>query len=312
MSRSIPKEIEADLRKARRLAWWTIAWIGSIVVAMGFVMGSSQAMKTAWIEDILSMVPAIVLLFSLRLECKSPTPLFPHGFDRSHSLAFVVAAVALTAVGAVLIIESIITLSLAEHVTIPSVYLFGYQIWLGWLMIAALAYSVLPPFLLGRMKLPVAKRTHDAVLHTDAKMQKADWMTGLAGIGGIVGIGLGYWWADAAAGGLIALSILSDGITALKIATAELVDGVPRQLGSAKMARDAELLQDELRRRYPGAEVRLREAGRYILAQLRGVYPPQEPVNLEAIWPGQPERAWRFAELSFAPPEPKARAEGEH
>lgn len=312
MSGPVPEEIENDLRKARRLAWWTIAWIGSIVVVMGFVMGSSQAMKTAWIEDILSMVPAIVLLLSLRLERKKPTALFPHGFDRTHSLAFLIAAVALAAVGGVLLIESIITLSMAEHVTIPSVHLFGQQVWLGWLMIAALAYSAVPPLLLGRIKLPVAERTHDAVLHTDAKMQKADWMTGLAGIGGIIGIGLGYWWADAAAAAIIALSVLSDGITALRIATFELVDGVPRQLGSAKMAQDAQALLTELRRRYPSSDVRMREAGRYILAQVRDVAPPQEPVDLKAIWPGQPERAWRFAELSFVPPEPPARAEDRH
>ena len=309
MSEPVPKEIEADLRKAKRLAWWTIFWIGSIVIVMGMVMGSSQAMKTAWIEDILSMIPAIVLLISLKLERKEPTPLFPHGFDRAHSLAFLIAAVALAAVGAVLLIESIITLAMHEHVTIPSVHLFGQQIWMGWLMMAALTYSIVPPLLLGRMKLPVARRAHDAVLHTDAKMQKADWMTGIAGIGGILGIGLGFWWADAAAAGLISLSILSDGVTALRVATSELVDGVPRQLGSSKMADDAEALLAELRRRWPGSDVRLRESGRYILAQVRDVTPPGEPVDLEEIWPGEPQRAWRLAELSFVPREPDARTE---
>ena len=27
-------------------------------------------------------------------------------------------------------------------------------------------------------------------------MQKADWMTGVAGIVGIIGVGFGFWWAD--------------------------------------------------------------------------------------------------------------------
>ncbi len=309
MSEPVPAEIEADLRKARRLAWWTIVWIGSIVVVMGLAMGSSQAMRTAWIEDILSMIPAVVLLVSLKLERKEPTPLYPSGFDRAHSLAFLIAAVALAAVGAVLLIESIITLAMREHVTIPSVHLFGQQVWLGWLMMAALAYSVVPPFILGRMKLPLAARTHDEVLHTDAKMQKADWMTGLAGIGGVLGIGFGLWWADAAAAALISVSILGDGITALRVATAELIDGVPRALGSAKMADDAEALLWELRRRWPDSDVRLRESGRYILAQVRDVAPTQEPLDLKEIWPGAPDCAWRFAQLSFVPPEPDARAE---
>jgi cobalt-zinc-cadmium efflux system protein len=307
MTEPVPREIEADLRKAKRLAWWTIGWIGSIVIVMGLVMGSSQAMKTAWIEDILSMVPAIVLLISLKFERKDPTPLYPSGFDRTHSLAFLVAAVALSAVGTVLLIESVITLAMQEPVTIPSVHLFGQQVWLGWLMIAALAYSIVPPLILGRMKLPVARRAHDAVLHTDAKMQKADWMTGFAGIAGVIGIGFGLWWADAAAAALISFSILSDGITALRVATSELVDGVPRELGSAKMAGDAEALLHELRQRWPDADVRLRESGRYILAQVRGVASPQEPVDLDEIWPCERERSWRFAELSFVPPEPDAR-----
>jgi cation diffusion facilitator family transporter len=307
MSEPVPQEIEADLRRARRLAWWTIGWMISIIVLMGLVMGSSQAMKTAFIEDLLSIVPSVVLLIALKLERKEPTPLFPMGYDRFHSLAFLVAAVALTAMGATLLIESLITLAMQEHITIPTMHLFGQQVWMGWLMIAVLAYSIVPPIILGRMKLPLARRSHDTVLHTDAKMQKADWMTGLAGIAGILGIGLGFWWADAAAAALISLSILSDGVTALRIAGAELADGAPRALGSSKMAPDAEALCQELERRWPRSDVRLRESGRYIVAEVRGVSPTPDEIDLKAIWPCEPERAWRFSQLGFVPPEPDSR-----
>ncbi len=34
---------------------------------------------------------------------------------------------------------------LAEHPTIGTVMLFGHTVWLGWLMIAALLYSAVPP-----------------------------------------------------------------------------------------------------------------------------------------------------------------------
>ncbi len=134
---------------------------------------------------------------------------------------------------------------------IPPVRLFGQEIWLGWLMIAALAYSVIPPVILGRMKLPLARRLQDEVLHTDALMQKADWMTGLAGIAGIIGIGLGYWWADAVAAGIISFSILHDGVTSLRIAVAELADGAPRELGSARIEEEAEALEKRLQALYP-------------------------------------------------------------
>lgn len=307
MTEPVPKEIEADLARARRLAWWTIAWMTSIIVVMFLAMGSSQAMRTAFIEDLLSIIPSVVLLVALKLERKEPTKLFPHGYDRAHSIAFLIAATALTIMGASLLFEAVRTLLLREHVTIPSVVLFGQQIWLGWVMVAALLYSVVPPLILGRMKLPVARRAHDEVLHTDALMQKADWMTGLAGVGGVIGIGLGYWWADAAAAAVISLSILQDGVGALRIAAAELADGAPRALGSTEIAPDAEALWKELQLRWPDAEVRVRESGRYILAEVRGVLPPSQPVDLESLWPCEPERRWRFAELAFVPPEPDAR-----
>lgn len=302
MRTAIPPEIEADLRRAVRLEWWTIAWMASIITIIGLVMGSSQAMKTAWIEDVLSLVPSLVFLLALHFERKRPTARFPYGYHRVNSLAFLVAAVALSVMGAVLLVESILGLFHSEHVTIPPVRLFGEDVWLGWLMIAALAYSIVPPVILGRMKLPLARRLQDEVLHTDALMQKADWMTGLAGIAGIVGIGLGYWWADSVAAGIISLSILHDGITSLRIAVAELADGAPRELGSTELEEEAGALRARLMEIYPGAEVRLRDSGHFILAQVCGVAPPG-PVDLDALWPGRPERRWRFAQLSFAPEE---------
>lgn len=304
MRTNIPAEIEADIRRAVRLECWTITWMASIITLIGLVMGSSQAMKTAWIEDILSLVPSLVFLLALHFERKPPSARFPYGYHRVNSLAFLVAAVALSAMGALLLFESAMSLSRAEHVTVPPVRLFGEEVWLGWLMIAALAYSIVPPVILGRMKLPVARRLQDEVLHTDALMQKADWMTGLAGIAGIIGIGLGYWWADSAAAGIISFSILRDGITALRIAVAELADGTPRELGSTRLDEEAGALKARLLELYPGAEVRLRDSGRFVLAQVRGVAPPG-PVDLDALWPGKPERSWRFAQLSFAPPETK-------
>ena len=301
MRRTIPAEIEADLKRAVRLECWTIAWMASIILLIGLAMGSSQAMKTAWVEDVLSLIPALVFLLALHFERKPPTARFPYGYHRVNSLAFLVSAVALTVMGTVLLAESALSLIKAEHVTIPPVRIFGEEVWLGWLMVAALAYSTIPPVILGRMKLPLARRLQDEVLHTDALMQKADWLTGLAGIAGIVGIGLGYWWADSVAAGLISFSILHDGVTSLRIAVAELADGAPRELGSTRVEAEAEALKARLLDLYPGAEVRLRDSGRFILAQVSGVA-PDGPVDLDALWPGPPERSWRFSQLSFEPP----------
>lgn len=301
MIRELPPRIHDDLRRAKRLEWWTLAWMSSVVVVMWLAMGSSQAMKTAMIEDLLSLIPAIVFLIASHYEAKPATVKFPFGFERVHSLASLIAAVALTAIGAFLLFDSGSTLLQQEHPTIAPVTIFGRDIWLGWVMIAALIYSVVPPVILGRMKQPIARRLQDEVLDTDAMMQRADWMTGLAGVAGLLGVGLGYWWADAVAAGIISFSILHDGIRSLGVATAELVDGTPRALGKNEIAEDAQELIKALEARYPGGRVRLRETGRYIHAQVSDVVPDRR-VDLDEIWPGEPDRSWRLVQLSFVPP----------
>lgn len=294
----IPAPIAADFARARRLEWWTLAWMSSVVAVMYAAMGASKAMQSAVIEDVLSLIPAITWLIAARLEPRPASETYPFGLVRVNSLAFLVSAVALTLVGGFLMYESATTLLAAEHPTVPPVELFGRDIWFGWLMIAALLYSVVPPVILGRMKQPVARRLRDKVLHTDALMQKADWQTGLAGVLGITGIAYGLWWADSAAAAFISLAILKDGLTNIRTAAAELLDGAPRELEGAEIAPDARRLEARLQALWPTAAVRLRESGRYIFATVEGVERP-EPIPSAAELMGS-DPAWRLGRLDFS------------
>ena len=74
--------------------------------------------------------------------------------------------------GLYLIYDSGTKLIAMEHPTLGPIQLFGHTIWIGWLMIAALAYSIVPPVILGRLKQPVARRLKDKVLHTDAQCRR--------------------------------------------------------------------------------------------------------------------------------------------
>ena len=303
--RDLPPHICALRGRAERLEWWSIGWTLSVIVVMGLAMGSSQTMKTAWIEDCLSLIPPAVFLISARIERRPPSSRYPNGFARAPGVAFAIAAAALTALGATLLFDSGMGLLSQEHATVGGVMIFGREIWLGWVMVAAQVYSIIVPLVLGRLKLPVAKALNDKTLFTDAQTQKANWMTGIAGIGGVIGIGLGWWWADALAAGLISLDILNDGVRGLRSATAELVDGAPRELDSCEVAEEANALHVALHARFPDAEVRLRETGRVIGAQLVGAVPPEPSLNPSDYWPGDPDRAWRLDHVSFVPP-PKA------
>lgn len=259
----LPKDKEEKLHRAQRLEWITIGFMLSIIAVIGFSASSSQAMKAAWIEDLLSLVPPISFLVAARFRNHPPDEQFPYGYRRAMSIAFLVAALALFAFGLFILFDSVAKLVLVEHTTIESVEIFGQHIWLGWLMIAALAYSIVPPVVLGHLKLPLATELHEKVLHADAQMNKADWMTGIAGIAGILGIAYGFWWADAVAAGIISLDIVKDGFSNLKCAVKDLMDERPTTVEHFRPDEITARLCDELEQFdwVQEAIVRLREEG---------------------------------------------------
>src|SRR3982750_2787549 len=171
----LPEEKRRLEAKAIRVEWLSIVFMLTVAAAIGLTMGSSEAMKAVWVEDLLSLVPPIAFLVGARYRGREPTDEFPYGYRRASLIGFMVAAVALLAFGLYILGDAITTLVSAEHPTIGTVGLFGRRIWLGWFMIAALIYSVIPPFVLGRMKLPLATELHDKALQTDANLNKGDW-----------------------------------------------------------------------------------------------------------------------------------------
>jgi hypothetical protein len=62
----LPGEVDKAMKRAERLAWLSIAFLISIILAMAAVMGGSQAMQTAWID-----VPRLCD----RAHCRSRQPL---------------------------------------------------------------------------------------------------------------------------------------------------------------------------------------------------------------------------------------------
>lgn len=195
----LPDEQGKALRKAVKFEWITLGFLTLSTVLVFLVLGNSQAMKAAWIEDLLSFLPPIAFLVATRVIRRRPSAEHPYGFHRSVGIAHLVAAVALVVMGAYLIVDSGMGLLSAEHPTIGAIELFGQTFWLGWLMIAAMILTAAPPVYLGRIKMKLAGKLHDKVLYADADMNKADWMTALAAAVGVAGIGVGLWWADSAA-----------------------------------------------------------------------------------------------------------------
>lgn len=223
-SRILPEEQQRALRKAIRLEWMTIGWILVTVVLVGVVAGQSQAMRSAWFEDILSLVPPIAFLLASRITRTAPTREHPYGWHRAIAIAHQVAGLALLIMGVFLIYEAISALIKKEKPPIGIVVLFGHDIWSGWLMIGIMVVTSIPMVVFGYLKLGLSEKLHDKVLYADADMAKADWGTAAATATGVLGIGIGLWWADAAAALIISASIVKDGITNIKAAISGLSD----------------------------------------------------------------------------------------
>lgn len=206
----------------------------SAVALLYLTLGSSQAMKAAWWEDLLGLLPPIAFLVSDRFRDRDPTPRFPYGYHRATSLAYLSASLALFTLGGFILYDSASKLARFEHPPIGMVEPLGLgPVWLGWLMIAALAWSAVPSVFLGRAKLPLASQLHDKVLYADAKMNRANWLTAGAAVVGVLGIGAGLWWADGAAAIIISLDITRDGFTNVRAAVADLMDSRPTRYDSS-------------------------------------------------------------------------------
>ncbi|MEN6455229.1 MAG: cation transporter [Prolixibacteraceae bacterium] len=232
--KEFPPELEKQFKKAIQLERITIWYLLTVIIVMFLASTTSQAMKAAWMEDILSMVPALSFLVARRFYERKPNDQFPFGYHRVFSIAFQLGAFALFSLGVFLLIDSVMALIKADRPSIGSVYLFGHYIWLGWLMIAVLLYSSIPSIILGKKKLPLAGKLHNKLLFTDANTQKADWETAFAAIVGILGVGLGLWWADALAACFISVTIIHDGYKRLSGAVLDLIDEIPTNLENEK------------------------------------------------------------------------------
>jgi len=220
----LPPEQRTALRSAIRWEFFTIGYTVITIVLIALVVGNSQAMRTAWIEDMLSLIPQVSFLVALLFVRRRPTVRHPFGWHRAMGIGHVVAGVALLVIGGNLALESIVKLVTQEHPTIGTVQLFGYTIWLGWLMIGTMLLVVIGPFIYGPAKLKLAPVLHNKVLFADADMAKADWTTTVASIVGVAGVGIGIWWLDGAAALFISIGILWDGIRNTRGATADLMD----------------------------------------------------------------------------------------
>src|SRR4051812_10821568 len=253
---------QAHLRdRARRYAWRSILLVLLSGALLYLATGRSQTMKTAWITDVLSIVPSFALIVALRRELQPPNERYPYGHFRVISICFLLTATVLLSMGVWLFGESALKLVRQERPPIGAMMIFGHPVWAGWIMIAALAYSMFTGMYVGRIKQPVAKKLHSKAIEAESATNRNEWMSEGAAIAGLLFVGLGMWWADATAAAVISLQIVREGWQNLRQVVEDLMDEAPSKLGTHELEDLPERVKAAIERQdwVRQAAVRLRE-----------------------------------------------------
>jgi hypothetical protein len=103
---AFPNELRLLRERVRSLSWLSIVLLSSAATLLFLTLGQSQAMKTAWVGDMLTLVPPAAMLLAMRVEQREPTKRFPFGYTRAVVLAFLVTSGVLSITGLYLLYDA--------------------------------------------------------------------------------------------------------------------------------------------------------------------------------------------------------------
>ena len=300
-----PAEQQKQRERAKKLSWLSIALLVSAAIFLFFTLGQSQAMKTAWISDVLTAIPPMALLLAMHYELRPPSKRFPFGYTRSVAIAFLVTSAVLSLIGLYLLYDSLTKLVTQQRPPIGTMVVFGHQFWAGWAMVVSLAYSLLCGLVLGLLKKPVAKKLHDKALNAEATMNRDEWLSEGAAILGIILVAFGHWWGDAAAAAFIAVEIVHDGWLNTRLIIGDLMDESPTMMGEHKLEEITAKVRDHVEQLgwVSSAAVRLREHGRALTGELFVVLADEHDVveRIAQVADRAREVDWRLHDIAVMP-----------
>lgn len=218
------------------------------------------------------------------MESKGQDASRPFGYHRAATITFVAAAFTLAAIGAYLMFDSASVLWRREHPDIKNISLFGRTIWMGWLMMGAMAITGIAPVILGRFQAPLAILLHDKPLHACAEMNRANALTNGAGVLGLLLVANGFWWGDAVAALLIFFDILRDGWINISRSLSDVMDRTPVDLETNRQCPSVASVHRAVKSLPFVADHRvlMREHGRFFFAEVFICPNAQMPDVLEA------------------------------
>lgn len=237
--------------KAVALSALGLALTGVIELVIALVSGSVALLGDA-LHNLSDVSTSLLVFVGFRASRKPASARYPYGYERAEDLAGIGVALVIWVSAIVAGIESVT--KLVHH---------GTTSHLGWGMAAA-AVGIIGNQLVARYKLVVGRRIQSATLVADAKHSWLDALSSVGALLGLIGVALGWSWADAVAGIVVTGFICHVGWEVTSEIAHRLLDGV-----DSAVITTAEAVADQV----PGvihAHARARWTGRTLHVEVEG------------------------------------------
>lgn len=194
-----------------------LALTGVAELAIALVSGSVALLGDA-LHNLADVSTSALVFIGFRASRKLPSERYPYGYERAEDLAGVGVALVIWGSAAVAGYESIA--KLLRH---------GNTGHVGWGIAAAVA-GIAGNQLVARYKLVVGRRIRSATMVADAKHSWLDALSSAGAMLGLIGVALGWAWADAVAGILVTGFICHVGWEVTADIAHRLLDGVDPEI----------------------------------------------------------------------------------
>ena len=164
-----------------------LALTGLIELAIALLSGSVALLGDA-LHNLSDVSTSALVFVGFRASRKVPTERYPYGYERAEDLAGIGVALVIWGSAVVAAFESVT--KLLRH---------GGTGYVGW-GIAAAVVGIAGNQLVARYKLVVGQRIRSATMVADAKHSWLDALSSAGAMLGLIGVALGWGWADAIAG----------------------------------------------------------------------------------------------------------------
>lgn len=194
-----------------------LALTGLIELAIALVSGSVALLGDA-LHNLSDVSTSLVVFVGFRASRKIVTERYPYGYERAEDLAGI--GVALVIWGSALV---------AGFESVSKLLRHGGTTHLGW-GIAAAVVGIAGNQLVARYKLVVGRRIGSATMVADAKHSWLDALSSAGAMVGLIGVALGWGWADAIAGIIVTGFICHVGWEVTADIAHRLLDGVDPEI----------------------------------------------------------------------------------